>query len=59
MPNLRSRFFFFGDSARRSADGSETKIPGACFSKVSIINGSGKLSPFSLKIEVSIVLHVT
>ena len=33
--------------------------PGACFSKVPIINGPGKLSPFSLKIEVSIVLHVT
>ena len=32
--------------------------PGACFSKVPIINGPGKLSPFSLKIEVSIVLHV-
>ena len=35
------------------------KGPGACFSKVPIINGPGKLSPFSLKIEVSIVLHVT
>ena len=35
------------------------KRPGACFSKVPIINGPGKLSPFSLKIEVSIVLHVT
>ena len=33
--------------------------PGACFSKVPIINGPGKLSPFSLKIEVSVVLHVT
>ena len=33
--------------------------PGACFSKVPIINGPGKLSPFSKKIEVSIVLHVT
>ena len=33
--------------------------PGACFSKVPIINGPGKLSPFSLKIEVLIVLHVT
>ena len=32
---------------------------GAFFSKVPIINGPGKLSPFSLKIEVSIVLHVT
>ena len=36
-----------------------TLDPGARFSKVSIINGSGKLSPFTLKIEVSIVLHLT
>ena len=33
--------------------------PGARFSKVPIINGPGKLSPFTLKIEVSIVLHIT
>jgi len=33
--------------------------PGASFSKVPIINGPGKLSPFTLKIEVSIVLHLT
>ena len=33
--------------------------PGARFSKVPIINGPGKLSPFALKIEVSIVLHPT
>ena len=33
--------------------------PGALFSKVAIINGSGKLTPFTLKIEVSIVLHLT
>ena len=33
--------------------------PGARFSKVLIINGPGKLSPFTLKIEVSIVLHIT
>ena len=32
---------------------------GARFSKVLIINGPGKLSPFTLKIEVSIVLHLT
>ena len=31
--------------------------PGARFSKVPIINGPGKLSPFTLKIEVSIVLN--
>ena len=33
--------------------------PGARFSKVPIINGPGKLSPFTSKIEVSIVLHLT
>ena len=33
--------------------------PGARFSKVPIINGPGKLSPSTLKIEVSIVLHLT
>ena len=33
--------------------------PGARFSKVPIINGPGKLSPFTLKIEVSIVLNLT
>ena len=32
---------------------------GARFSKVLLINGPGKLSRFSLKIEVSIVLHLT
>ena len=35
------------------------KMPGARFSKVPIINGLGKLSRFPLKIEVSIVLHLT
>ena len=35
------------------------KWPGVRFSKVPIINGPGKLSPFTLKIEVSIVLHLT
>ena len=33
--------------------------PGARFSKVPIIIGPGKLSLFTLKIEVSIVLHLT
>ena len=33
-------------------------VPGARFWKVPIINGPGKLSPFTLKIEVSIVLHL-
>ena len=37
------------------------RIPctGARFSKVPIINGPGKLLPFTLKIEDSIVLHLT
>ena len=34
-------------------------LHGARFSKVPIINGPGKLSPFTVKIEVSIVLHLT
>ena len=33
--------------------------PGARFSKVPIISGPGKLSTFTLKIEFSIVLHLT
>jgi len=33
--------------------------PGACFTKVPIINGPGKPLPFTLKIEVSMVLHPT
>ena len=37
----------------------QCKGPGARFSKVPIIIGSGKLSPFTLKIAVSIVLHLT
>ena len=38
---------------------SSSLTPGARFSKVPIINGPGKLSPFTSKIEVSIVLHLT
>ena len=38
---------------------SSSSGPGARFSKVPIINGPGKLCPFTLKIEVSIVLHLT
>ena len=34
-------------------------VPGTRLSKVPIINGPGKLSPFTLKIEVSVVLHPT
>ena len=33
--------------------------PEACFSKVPIINGPGKLLPFTLKTGVSVVLHLT
>ena len=36
-----------------------TRGPGARFSKVPIINGPGKLLPFTLKIEVSVLLHLT
>ena len=36
----------------------DNTLPGARFSKVPIINGPGKLSPFTLKMEVSIVLHL-
>ena len=32
---------------------------GGRFTKVPIINGPGKLSPFTLKIGVSLVLHLT
>ena len=35
------------------------RLSGARFSKVPIINGPGKLSPFTLNIEVSIVLYLT
>ena len=38
---------------------SNNSFPGARFSKVPIINGPGKLLPFILKIEVSIVFHLT
>ena len=38
---------------------SADNFSGALLSKVPIINGPGKLSPFTLKIEVSIVLHLT
>jgi len=34
-------------------------VPGAHFSKVPIINEPGNLLPFTLKIEFSIVLHIT
>ena len=39
--------------------GSEERGAEARFSKVQLINGPGKLSPFTLKIEVSSVLHLT
>ena len=46
-----------GDTRR--ARGPRDLVPGARFSKVPIINGPGKSSPFILKIEVSNVLHLT
>ena len=46
-------------SSFSSASFSKLPDPGARFSKVPIINGPGKLSPFTLKIEVSIVFHLT
>ena len=54
--------FFWNDVIRpewavKAGKGDE-EWPGARFSKVPIINGPGKLSPFTLKIEVSIVLHL-
>ena len=48
-----------GTLPKRISEENVNEGPGARFSKVPIINGPGKLSPFSLKIEVSIVLHVT
>ena len=44
--------------SHRFCPGGAGNEPGARFSKVPIINGPGKLSPFALKIEVSIVLHL-
>ena len=51
-----------GDSAKNYGQEKQQGgkgVPGARFSKVPIINGPGKLSPFTLKIEVSIVLLLT
>ena len=44
---------------KRVYDETRSWDPGARFSKVPIINGPGKRSPFALKIEISIVLHLT
>ena len=49
-------FFYF---PTKEGGGQVQNSPGARFSKVPIINGPGKLSPFTLKTEVSIVLHLT
>ena len=46
-------------NAYMTDDTGTIKSPGARFSKVPIINGPGKLSPFTLKTEVSIILHLT
>ena len=47
-----------GFRARRVFGSFEKRAPGARFLKVPIINGRGKLSPFTVKIEVSLVLHL-
>ena len=44
---------------RNCGSGTYRISPGVRFSKVPIINGPGKLLPFILKIEVSIVFHLT
>ena len=49
---LPSPIFFYSPISRFAE-------PGARFSNVPIINGPGKLSPFTLKIELSIVLRAT
>ena len=48
----------FNNKMQSFLDGGLNLGPGARFSKVPIINGPGMLSPFTLKIEVSIVLHL-
>ena len=54
-----SSLFFATPQIYAAADKNKIYSPGARFSKVPIINGPGKLSPFTLKIEISIVLHLT
>ena len=48
-----------GYQARKVIGIFEKRAPYARVSKVPIINGPCKLSPFTLKIEVSLVLHLT
>ena len=60
----RSSYSFYFDlnicfRARKVIGTLDKRAPGTRFSKVPIINGPGKLSPFTLKIEVLIVLHLT
>ena len=47
-----------GFRVRKVVGSFEKRVPGARFLKVPIINGRGKLSPFTVKIEVSLVLHL-
>ena len=56
---VRGRLQFYPGDCHRPDHSWPSSSPGARFSKVPIINGPGKLSPFTLKIEVSIVLHLT
>ena len=54
-----SKVTFFQAKRSHCLSSSSVLGAGARFSKVPIINGPGKLSPFTVKIEVSIVLHLT
>ena len=57
---LRNDFFAQKQSPFHNLPSTVTLLgPGTRFSKVPIINGPGKQSPFTLKIEVLIVLHPT
>ena len=53
------RLTYGENTAKRFSHASLLTDPAARFSKVPIINGPGELSPFTLKIEFSIVLHLT
>ena len=53
--------FLLNSGSAKLPDGvrSFDDMPGARFSKVPIINGPDKLSPFTFTMKVSIVLHLT
>ena len=54
---FRFEYLISGTKSYRDFGQTGPAGPGGRFSKVPIINGPGKLSLFTLKIEVSIVLH--